>query len=1213
MTLSVSDAAIIRTNPHTFSGPRPLTMNAVPLNIVAWAEIDQATITYPLAQLAVSGTSANWLTEGRRGRLVMVGTAPGLHDVTVGVLRGDVTSGTLLIDPKYNGEPGWPVDIQQLVADNLFVSIVKFRPAWGLMSSIRKGKFYKNWSDGFTNSARYPHSLVNLGYHQQADVDSITGLARFTINVSAFHWLGQSYSAHAWYADGQTVVSSSSSELVLDCEPGCHEIEYQLTNSRGKVTTAYRYLFANDDTVFPALNAQYGLGEIDCQQDRTGASYTLSFEEAIDGTIVFPGQLIHMVEHPQWGSSTPADLDDPNGVVTHHVGYVTEAQTRTARGERTTTLTIESPMKLARQVPVEKQIIIETKTPSNWAEVTSLLSNPVGMFYYLSMLHAPYLINGHDFDFGEGQGNSVSAYLLGLRRQVQNLDQDVTLGGQLEQLSRFLDGQGNIGSRCDGTTIMCRNPVYLASSTRLALPNQWGYLAGDIEGELERGLRFRAQTGKTFAGAFAYNGSSESLAWRGVAPGHVRSQAGGETTMEDTTVTVAGGQTRVNELAGFHHARQNARSAAFEFALNGNMDVAEPCDLARWWTLTLAPYYDPFGEGWSAVRFIIERVTRRWSGPGTTRKSISVSVEPDTFGYPGITIPQNPGAGSMWVQKPAPAYFEPYSLRPPNLGVDTPVFMAWNQVLYGGRSFNFATPHTSWSFMREDIVSADLDHHSDYFGIGPGNPLGCAVLTYADNTGALTLRYVEDLLLAGALDYDPLETWGSVDAGSGFFHNARIIVSAEEPDFWLMCYKNATGVWVDRSTDAGATWEGVFRVGAEIDDDNFANTPIGVAVFDERQIIVAPDGTSDGDGNLLTFVYTASTKGGSFSKISNPTDYFVGETSLALTSTTNAIVGLYRYAAPEPTDPLESVTFEDTDTPAEDGYPNITITGSVGPPEGSSGIAEFSGERQAYADFDSSVGGTGAGSVAVNVLVDLTAFYTFNGVDFDTSATNVTASGKRTVITVTALDAQQVVIKSYPIEIEGSWPSDSGDTYSVTAADLGLAGEQVWYVRVTVDTQWATINAATVATVFLDNIDISADLVEYSTDRSLYTLNPSSGTYTRAESDQLLPFHTYGIAWGGAGELLAIARDEDGSQPFLLHSTDGGVNWSKVRRVDGYVGLKYKSGVVVGGGFADVVIPFGYNRLGISLDGGETGFNMLGDWAAKLGYVGRIDGVAGIL
>ena len=568
MTLSASDATKIRHPHHHYSGARLLTVNAVPLTIVAEAQINQTEFLYPLAGVTVDNTSADWLTEAQVGRMVMIGTAPRTADVTYGVIRKATTSNTLYLDAKYPGEPGYARDVQQVLADNQYISIVKFRPAWGLMSSIRKGVFYKFWDLPFSASQRHPHDLINLGPHQQADVDPAAGKARFTIEVDPYYWTGQTYSSHTWGVDGQTVVSSSQSQLVIDCEPGCHEITYRAINSRGKVTTAYRYLFANDDTDFPPLNARYSMAEIDCQQDALGCSFTLTFEEPVGNDVLFPGQLFLLTEAPMWGSYTPADLVDPAGVATNFVGYALETARRTGRGLRATTVTLEGPIRMAKYVPIEKQIVMEKKTPGNWAEVKQVQSNPVGVLNYLSSLHAPYLVCGHDVDFDPA--------LLDLRRKIQNLDQGVTMGEQIEQLTGFLDGPGVIGSRADGTTVMHKSPLYMTDADRGALDTQWTYIAGDITGELERPLRFRPQVGKTFAGAFAYGGSSESKAFRSLAPGYVRSQAGGETTLPDTTVTLTGGQRRVNEIAGFHHAVQNTRSGDFEISVNGNMDVAQP-------------------------------------------------------------------------------------------------------------------------------------------------------------------------------------------------------------------------------------------------------------------------------------------------------------------------------------------------------------------------------------------------------------------------------------------------------------------------------------------------------------------------------------------------------------------------------------------------------------------------------------------------------------
>lgn len=1193
MGLTTADHTKIRLPHHTWTGDRLLTVNAVPLTIAATAQINQSSFSYPIVQLTVDNTSADWLTEAQVGRMFMVGTAPGLYDVTVGVIRKATTATTLYIDPKYNGEPGWPRDIQKILANDYYVSIVKFRPPWGNGSIIRKGTFYKFWDTTYSDQGRKPFDLVNLGMHQQADVDSATGKARFTVDVSRTFWGDQSYSAHTWNVDGQTVVSSDLDQLVVDCEPGCHEISYELTNNQGKVTTAYRYLFANDDTTYPPLNASYDLS-IDCQQDRQGCSFDVTVHNALETDTIYPGQLWLMTTAPRWGNPatgtyyTPDDLSDPDAVATNFVGYINEGGIRTARDARETLLRLESPVRIARQVPVEKQIIIEKKTPGNWAEVTKTLSNPVGMFYYLSMLHAPYLINGHDVNF--------ESILLFLRRKAINLDSDVTLGGQLEQLSRFLDGEGNIGSDASGATWMYRHPAYMASTTRNALDDRWAWEVGDIDGELEKPLRFRPQVGKTYAGAFAHRGASESLAWRALAPGYVRSQAGGETSMDDTTVTVSGGQTRVNQIAGFHHARQNLKSGPFQFTVNGIIDVADPARLDEWHTFTVAASYDPLGEGWTAARFLPLTVNRRWSGPGGRRYEITIEAEPESFGYPGITLPMNPGAGSMWATRPVQKYFDPYFDKiPADLAVDLGVIGAWNDYLLLGRSFNFGAPQTTWERSQTFVVHMEPNWHSDYFTVGAGNPLEVLVLTWDADAEDLTLYSVPDYF-ATTPTFNSVESWNP-GPDTQFAGYAHILVDPQEADYWVVVFKNDDGMNFDYSTNGGTTWAGPTTVGSSTPDSTDHDTNIVVALYNQRLIIADRDGTTDGDGDYVYYIYTASTKGGAFTKLSNPTDYSVHLGAAALMSTTSAVVPLRKKAAPEPDNALSIVDFDGST------YPDYTISGGV-TSDGEASSAFFPAQNDMA--FGSTAGPGGSETAYCNVTVDLTAYYTISQIDFWTNKLEGwNLINKSSEVVVTLLDDNDEIIASHAITDDSDFITGA---QSVTADDLGLNGdEQTYKVKVSVTLYWTDNGGGPGNTiVFIDDIDITATLIAYETDRAIFSLNPSTGTYTERNSFQLVPFHHFGIAVDRStgSTLSAIVRDEDGNQPYLIQSTNSGQNWSRVRRVEGMVGCKRS---------ADVLLMFGYNRLDASDDAGVTSYNMLGDWAGRVGPVGRIKGVAGVL
>lgn len=1195
MTLSSTDAARLR-NPH--HDPGRLVVNAVPLTIVATAQINQSSFTYPISQLTVDTTSADWLTEAQVGRMVMIGTAPGLADVTWGIVRKTTTSNTLFIDAKQQADPGYARDIQVPLADNYYISIVKFRPAWGLMSSIRKGVFYRVWDTTYSDQGRRPRDIVNLGEHQQAWVSG--GVARFTINVDVDYWTGNAYSSHSWGVDGQTTITSSASQLVVDCEPGCHEITYTLTNDRGKITTAYRYLFANDTTVYPPLNWQYSMDAVDCQQDRQGCELSLTFLEPLDSTVLFPGQLFLVTETPQWGNPrtgtyyTPADLDDPDGVADAFIGYASERSISTARGERSTTVKALSPVKMAAFVPIEKQIIIEKTAPKNWAAVTSVLSNPIGMFYYLSAWHAPYLIDGHDFTYDET--------IRGLRRRSFDLNRDVTLGGQLQQLQALLEGNGNIGSKANGTTRMLRNPNYFASSARSALSNQWTWGAGDIQGRLEKSLRYRPGVGKTYAGAFAYSGGSAIQAFRSLAPGYVRSQAGGETTLDDTTVTTAGGQARVNELAGFHHAQQNPESVPFNFETNGNLDVAEPCDIDRWHLLTLAASYDPMGEGWLSKRHLPLSVNRRWSGPRTARKSITIELEPETFGYPGIPLPINTGAAGAWVTNKIPAYFEPYQQKPPNLGISLDIMTAWNDFLFMGRSFTFGEPQTKWGAVRPYVVDARMNPHSAYFS-DPADPIEFAVLTYDNDTSSLTLYSATFDVVEGSdpnallepITFDALEVWASVNPNDSFYFNARVLIDPVEVDYWIVGWKHQAGTRIARSTDGGATFSAAELIGSSLTDGVNALKPLGIDVYDERLIITANTGSTDVDGNYIYGVYTASTKGGAISAITNPTDYTVVPSALALRSTTSAIVPLMRREAPEPANPIEAVDFDG-------GYADYVVSGG-GTTSGVATSAFF--PTQNNMAFGSQ-GGPGLGnSVYCTVTIDLDAFYTFNSITFWRAySIPWTLTGRAGTYTVTLLDSEGGAIVGKTFE-ETDFTAGS---FTVTAADIGADSDDIcWQVRVSIINTWtgATGGAGT-ALALLDDLDIDADLIEYSTDRHLYSLNPSTGAYTQRNSFQRLPYWTYGIAVDSndANNVSAIVADENGNLPTLIQSTDGGATWERIRGVPGMVGLRVND---------TTAILFGYNRLELSNDAGETSYTMLGDWAGRLGPIGLIRGVSGVL
>lgn len=1184
-----------------------LVVNAVPLTVVATAQVNQSNLLYPLAELTIDNTT-DW-SEAVAGRLFSIGTAPGTHNVTWGVLRRDAGGSTLYFDAKMAGDPGYARDIHQLIDDNQYISVYDARPAWGWWSSIRNGTFYKFWDRRFTASESQPRPIVRLGPHPRAVVDEDTGLARVTLTADTFYFPGRSYFDHAWAAASGTIISEDADTLVADFPPGCHEVSYEVTDTKGRTTLAYRKVFVNGPGFQPFAGTSPGLGryritgEPECVQNRVGCTLTFTVAGAVEPGDLYPGQMFCLSLEQTFADGE--SLDNPDASAHTFIGYTSELSTRTERGVRETTIRLYSPMTLAAYVPVAEQTIIEKNPPTNWTEVRPVLANVVGYYYYLVALHAPYLLDHHDFDFDED--------LLDLKRKAAEFTRGKDLGGHLKQLATWLNGDGVIGSRTDGTTRMLRHPFYMDNDELEELPDQFTWTPGTIRRSLEHTLMDRFETGQGYAGGWARDGA-KTLAHKAVAPGFIPSQAPGYSTLEDTTipyVSDAQAKLRIRALAGYHHARMNPRTRPAPTLVDRNLNVAQAVDVDRWHVFNVPASYDTLGEGWVQERRLPTQVTWRWGTAEGTQ--ITIEWEVLTRGFPGQLIPLNKGGAKVWQARAVPEGFV-YSRPMPNLSLLLPVMFVWNATLRLGRSFNFAKRQATWRLQADNGAfvptrCVELVPDSAYFS-DPNNPLEAYVLAYDADAGTLTLYHIPDCFTEPAT-FDPLETWIGVDDG-GFFGDAAVLVDTQTAGYVVVMWRNRAGTHVYRSTDYGATWDAGETFGhADPQVGEVVPVPLGAALYDERLIFTAHEGDQDSEGNFIYFVYTASSTGGSISKINNPTGWRVNPGGAALFSTTNAVVGLIKPEPPAPTTALSPVTFEEGDAPPEPGYPHYTIVGSHGAPTGSDGIYEFAGERQAFADFDSAFGGTGANGVAVNVTVDLTAFYTFDSVTFDADATNVSATGKRTVITVTAQDdAGATVGTPKTIEIEGAWPDN--DSYTVTAAEMGLTTEEVWYLVVSVDIQWASIGGSTTATVFLDNIDIDATLVAYETQRALHSLNPSTGTYTLRNSHQLLPFHYFGIAADNS-EATCIGRDEDGLRTTLLTTEDSGITWQKNQRVDGVVGCKRRSNVIYGGDFADVVLLFGYDILAISLDGGRTGYNALGDLPTRFDHVGRIDGVEGVI
>ncbi len=638
--ISTADAALLRTHQaHQYR----LRLNAVPKVIVATAQINQASFTYPIASLTIDNTW-NW-SAAKVGQAFWIGTEPGTYDVTAGVVKAVPTSTTLYMDAKSLGDPGYASYIHNGLSDNLYITILKHRPLWGMLSSIRSGVFYKQWDVAYSDEGSNLNPLARIGRHRAAEANA-SGLATLTFTANPATWGAKTITGHSWNLDGGALVGGSltGTTVTVEFAPGFYVIEYTVTDSGSKSQTAFRYLWVNPygDT---GTHASFG-SRFRCEinrdsQDVQGRDLELTVSGTLTQDDVFPGQAFLLTEDALYGGQRLADDDSR---IHTYIGYIPEVRPLRQKVQRSVGLKLQSPLKAASSVPTAPQLVQEVSTPTNWAQATSTLTNPVGGIWYVLKHHAPTFLAAHDFEF-------VASLLL-YREQSLKFQQDDLLG----QLTAFDETMpGTLGCRSDGTMVLTPSPMHMNNADRNALPTKFTWDGGDVNGEqgLDYPYSFPLKVGQVKAFAFAYDGGLESRPYASLAPGKAQAQGKGKPQVSFTVPysDALTEQSRLNELSGHQFALENAPLPELGFTVDRNLDIAEPADRHVWHLLNIPAELDPYGIGFEGQRCLPTRVSRTWrrGKNGTLLKSVRVEFQLETYGQPGVTIPVEKEGWQDWV------------------------------------------------------------------------------------------------------------------------------------------------------------------------------------------------------------------------------------------------------------------------------------------------------------------------------------------------------------------------------------------------------------------------------------------------------------------------------------------------------------------------------------------------------------------------------------
>lgn len=1180
MTISTPDLNRLRGAYHSTG----LILNATPLIPIVTARTNQSTFVYPLAELAIDDIEIE--QEPRVGHLVYIGTAPGLNDVTTGVLRRTLGADVMYIDAKSQGDPGSPRFIHTPLSDDLYVTIFKYRPAWGLLSSIRGGVFYKQWDSPYAGQGHQPPPVAVMGAWRQAFAP-VDGTATLSFSaVGSFAWGNQSIEGYQWNLDGGTLLDGyelTDDEIEAEFEPGFYEIECTVTTDLGITRTGYRYLWVNvDDATDPnaPFSYRYPLSITDDNQEAEGRSITLSLTGNIaDVDTLYPGQGWLLTESPRFNGAAYAGSD----FVSAFVGYSSGLNKVTSYRTRQNTIEIVSPLLLAESIPTATQEMNEVPSPSNWSEVTSALSHPPGAVFYLAAYHAPYLIDGHDF--------SYDAALLELRRKTFQF-KATNLRGQIKAAGDY--ALALVGNKSDGRLRMVRSPMYLNNTDRNALEAYYTLTPADLSGTLTRAFNYRMQISQVYGYAFSFDGS-DPVPYASLAPGYSRSQADGQSSMTPFTVSAALGQDRVNEVTGHEYALQNSPVPRYNAILDRNKDVFEPIDIDRWITLNLPDEYDSEGYGWLSERAIVTRVIRTWSNQGGLIKSIQIEAQPETYGVPGITIPVERGGANDWyLNQWNPGVFEYYQPIMPDLGYLLPVMLAVNSNGILARSFNFGEPQVSWERLNGQaggfighVLDITIDPHSPYFSDPSGN-LRFHIIT--NDSGTLRAYTLEDGL---ALIPVWTEITGSgVSVGSGFNNKARILVSRETADFMLIVWRNESGIRFMRSTSSTPSLSTPDNIGSVITDSDHIHEDVGVGVYEDSQWVIAPTGGTTLYGADEYKLYTASGTGG-FSAASgeplSPDESAV--LGFAYPSEVNR--GYVSYVTLDPPTPPAAVGVVTFDTGGQTGY---TVIGAGVTTGGNPGNC-------AWNTFNAA--GAGGG---VNVGVRCTFLqeqYYVTDIEYDVNlaVSFGSVTGRIDRLKVSAFAGGRLVGSGVPTLREnygGGWLR-----YGIRADEMTLS-ESPDEVLVEAGFIFEDSTGSTIVYAYIDNINITANPIYRTGSRRLYKVNPGVPTWSNiTPRGWQLPSRSYalGVGIGSDVQSLSIIGLNDSGKAYLLNTDNGGGAWS-VRGRTPYNGLK-RAG--------DLIIAWGYNAIAVSPDIGVTFYPRIGNWNSAIGPVAEIVAVAGIL
>jgi len=1175
MAISSADLALLRGNKHTVNP----CVAAWPQKIVGTALLNQTSFSYPLGQLTVDNQTAGW-SDILVGQRYVIREGDG-DFVTSGIVRKVPAGNTFYIDGKSLGDPGRPERIASHLQNNQVVTVYEDWPLVTLLSRISGQVFYKRFDVAYTDEGSNPAPVVNLGEWQYADV-ALGASATFSMTATAACWASKTVSSYAWtlpsgasYVGGTT---STDQAIQFTMPGGFGVVTCTVTDSGGASKLAVRPVWVREPSgVNEPFSHSFPCAVDSDSQDLQGRNLTLTpvGEANLQEAVVYPGQAFMVRGRDLYAGS------EASAVVSHFVGFAGTGEHDSTRFSTRLALDLQGPFAVLGAIPMVPQMIREVASPAQWTEVSNGLADLNFVLWYVLEHHCPNMLTLFDFHMASPTPPKRTTYALNgnsVTAQLQGVAADIA---------------ANIGCASDGSLYFLRDPNLEDNTFRNALDERCTIGAGDIVGNLSYPANYRAPIGQLKVYAFMLDASSNPVPLGSVAPGKAQGQGVGRIQGDALLVS---DQDDLNEKSGHLLAQENAPTPEVTVQMDRNFDVFDPArDFQRWYRLTIPAQYNPRGEtvDW---RTLVTQVNRTWrnTDAGTPIKELSVTLQPETYGQPGVTIPilqgnaanSNPNAGATY-NKPE-MFFDQRAMRA--------FAMAWTGNADLGATGNIGDALPVWGDIQGpwsgNVNDLAFDYSSPFVSSGfVEGALGAwAVVTSGTS---FEIWYTADVLATGTLLWTQQASYTMGD--NTCVTSARIAHSDTTLNTLAAAWREQSGTYVVWTTN-GSTWSGSAVKVDEATDSDTGNddAPFGLAM-DGNNAITTGRRTN---GTTAYSLYYSASPGSAFSYVPNgPTASLapIGTIKFDSDLVYCSVVTPYTYRQADQNSTAYSVTVSRT-------LAQLHTLNSM-PDDG----RDVWG---AYIEYADGSGGSPRtfppGTLQLRVQVDLDSPATIAAFRFQVLAEDTEVFFNTFDVELRAYNASSVLLYTF---------TDAACTLTrltgnVFVAVPGTPIASVDHFTIYVD------NASTVSLTLTPGsteLDIGIRDIAAGPDTAiLYKVAAYAGTAVWTDispASDRAPQYPGALAFDPVypGRIAALGLSGDGASQGMYETIDGGSSWSSHGAVSTNLhGLMF---------IEDVVLSWGVGALDLTLSGlaNVPGDSQLGNWADALGAVGTVLGVEALL